>query len=55
MQAERRDGGGVGMPENAEHAAFLAQPVVVQIEVVGGVRGHLAHRLSGFISTRPLP
>ena len=29
VQAERGDGGGVGMAENAEHAAFLAQPVAV--------------------------
>ena len=32
VQAERGDGGGVGMAENAEHAAFLAQPVGVCIE-----------------------
>ena len=46
VQAERGDGGGVGMAENAEHAAFLAQPVVVQVEdpgVASGV-GQLAHR-----------
>ena len=62
VQAERRDGGRVRMPENAEHAAFLAQPVAVQIEVERGRRlvqvvwrvDHLAHRLSGSISTRPL-
>ena len=35
VQAERGDGGGVGMAENAEHAAFLAQPVAVQIEDPG--------------------
>ena len=34
VQAERRDGGGVGMAEDAEHAAFLAQPVGVGIERV---------------------
>jgi len=33
VQAERGDGGGVRMAENAEDAAFLAQPVVVQAEV----------------------
>ena len=33
VQAERGDGGGVGMAEDAEHAAFLAQPVAVGIEV----------------------
>ena len=32
VQAERGDGGGVGMAEDAEHAAFLAQPVGVEIE-----------------------
>ena len=32
MQAERRDGGGVGMAEDAEHAAFFAQAVLVEIE-----------------------
>jgi hypothetical protein len=31
MQAERGDGGGIGMAENAEHAAFLAQAVAVQV------------------------
>ena len=36
VQAERRDGGGIGMAEDAEHAAFLAQRVrfqVVEIQV----------------------
>src|SRR5664280_2614567 len=32
VQAERGDGGGVGMAENAEHAAFFAQPVGIRIE-----------------------
>ena len=32
VQAERGDGGGVGMAEDAEDAAFLAQPVAVEIE-----------------------
>ena len=45
VQAEGCDGGGVGMAEDAEHAAFLAQPVAVQIEqsglVGGGVHGAL--------------
>ena len=31
MQTERRDGRGVGMAENAEDAAFFAQPVSVEI------------------------
>ena len=30
VQAERGDGGGVGMAEDAEHAALLAQPVGVE-------------------------
>ena len=36
VQAERRDGGGVGMAEDAEHAALLAQPVVVEIDALAG-------------------
>ena len=31
VQAERGDRGGVGMIENAENAAFLAQPVAVEV------------------------
>ena len=49
VQPERRDGGGVGMAEDAEHAALLAQPVTVQIAIVGAGIGrfdHLAHRVS---------
>ena len=46
VQAERRDRGRVGVAENAEHAAFFAQPVGVKIEE-GGFR----HRLSS-ASTR---
>ena len=33
VQAERGDRGGVGMPEDAENAAFLAQAIGVEIEV----------------------
>ena len=33
VQPERGDGGGVGVAEDAEHAAFLAQRVAFQIEV----------------------
>ena len=33
MQAERGDGGGVGMAENAEDPAFLAEAVGVQVEL----------------------
>ncbi len=32
VQPERGDGGGVGMIEDAEDAAFLAQPVGIEIE-----------------------
>ena len=39
MQAERRDGGGVGMAENAEDAAFLAQPVGVEVEIAAQITG----------------
>ncbi len=38
VQAERGDGGGVGMAENAEDAAFLAQPVVVEIDIAASVQ-----------------
>ena len=34
VQAERRDGGGVRMAEDAEHAAFLVQAVLVQVDVL---------------------
>jgi len=60
VQAEGRDGGGVRMSENSEHAAFLAQPVTIEIEVAeievvssGAGSGvfwrvdHLVHRVSG--------
>ena len=33
VQAERRDGGGVGMAVDAEHAAFLAQAVGVEVQI----------------------
>ena len=39
VQPERGDGGGVGMAEDAEHAAFLAQAVAVEVEGIG-----LVHR-----------
>ncbi len=32
VQPERRDGGGVGMAEDAEHAALFAQPVAIEVE-----------------------
>ena len=40
VQAERGDGGGIGMAEDAEHAAFLAQPVVVGVAEGGFRHGH---------------
>ena len=48
MQAERREGRSVGMAENAEHAAFLMQAVLVEpgqdsfsVNVVGHARPRL--------------
>ena len=38
VQAERRDGGGVRMAEDAEHAALLAQAVLVQVDACRGMR-----------------
>ena len=32
VEPQRGDRGGVGVSENAEHAAFLAQPIVVEVE-----------------------
>ena len=50
VQAERRDGGGVGMAEDAEDPAFLAQPIRVGIVAVGaGIErlvAVLVHRLA---------
>src|SRR5262249_6825186 len=44
MQAERGDRGGIGMAVDAEHAALLAQPVAVEVDVEAGVaRVHGAH------------
>ena len=55
VQAERGDGGGVRMAEDAEHPAFLAEPVGVEVEFtrlrnVGGVEdglcGVVVHRFA---------
>ena len=57
VQSERGDRRGVGMAEDAEHAAFLAQPVGVRIEHgrVGGVVGHrFVHGLLRHSITPPL-
>ena len=32
VQAERGDGGGIRMAENAEHAAFLAQAIGIRVK-----------------------
>ena len=39
VQAQRRDGRRLGMAENAEDAAFLAEAVAVEVELVVKVRG----------------
>src|SRR4029077_8505933 len=49
VQAERRDRGCVGVAENAEYAALLAQPIGIKIEE-GGFR----HRLSSAQRAIPL-
>ena len=51
VQAERRDGGRVRMAVDAEHAAFLAQPIAVvvlsrQMAVAIRVRGNLESGIS---------
>jgi hypothetical protein len=38
VQAERRDGGGVGVAVDAEHAALFTQPVGVELEVQTPIR-----------------
>src|ERR1051325_10428576 len=52
MQAERGDGGGVGMAEYAEYTAFLAQRVAVQVVVVEVRSGEVEvqMQLSGVIA-----
>ena len=55
VQAERGDGGGVGMAEDAEHAAFFAQAVEVGIgRVEVGWLGHhvVPHRFVASINWR---
>jgi hypothetical protein len=46
MQAQRGHCRGVGMPEDPEHTAFLAQLVCIGIERVVRAVQHLAHPLS---------
>jgi hypothetical protein len=40
VQPERRNGGGVGVAENAEDPAFFAQTVGIEIEEGGFCHGH---------------
>ncbi len=40
MEAERRDRRSVGVPENAEHTTFLAQPVRIEVGEGGLCHGH---------------
>ena len=49
VQAERGDGGGLGMAEDAEHAAFLAQRVAFEIGIFQeiGVRNLVAIEVRG--------
>ncbi len=42
VQAERGDGGGLGMAEDAEHAAFFAERVAVQVGVSEFYRTQIA-------------
>jgi hypothetical protein len=42
MKAERRDGGCVRVSEYAEHTAFFAQPVGLEVEIVGLAQSHAA-------------
>jgi len=39
VQPKRDDGGGVGMAENAEDAAFLAQTILIRIVPELGIAG----------------
>ena len=41
VQSERRDGGGFGVAEDAEHAAFLAQRVAFQIGIAADSRAEV--------------
>ncbi len=39
VEAEGGDRGRIGMAENAEHPAFLAQAIAIEIEIVGRAYG----------------
>src|ERR1019366_4660554 len=47
VQPERGDGGGLGMAEDAEHAAFLAQRIAVQVGVCQIERTEIQFALGG--------
>ena len=47
VEAERGDGGRVGMAEDAEHAALFAEPVGIRIEHIEVSR----HRLVPFVAS----
>jgi hypothetical protein len=47
VEAQRGDGGGVGMAEDAEHAALFAESVGVRIEYIEVSR----HRLVPFVAS----
>ena len=56
MQPQRGDRGGVGMAEDAEYAAFLAQAVGIDIEALGQVRlAFMVSRVSGRSGAAPAP
>src|SRR5438552_16794887 len=57
VQAERGDRGRIRVPEDAEHAAFLMQAVVFEVDAVEGVRliHHLAFRAQRGLKVLALP
>ena len=63
VQAERGDRGGVRMAEDAEHAAFLAQPVAVEVDIGGSggnfeietaIARRVVHRLVSWCDRTPV-
>ena len=59
VQAERGDGGGIGVAEDAEHAALLAQRVALKVvlksrSAAGPIEIELGVLVEGFAS-RPSP
>ena len=49
VQSERGDGGGLGMAEDAEHPAFLAERVAVQVRIAEMDRAEVQFALCGVI------